>query len=150
GSVDDDRQDHVRPRTGRAAGVPAHASLERPGGKAEAVEGKPEQRVLLKTIAAAPPPDERVLQRSRIEIDRQSHLDVEVLERNGGKVRPMERVQRRHVGTGRLRLADAGEIRRQIEGGFGIRHIAPFEWRRTAYPAETVRWALSITFDAVR
>ncbi len=84
-----DGEDHVRPCAVPPVAEP-HARRERRHAEAEVREHGGEERVLLEAVAAAPCPDEFGFERREVEPDRAAEEDVEVLERDRGRVRAVE------------------------------------------------------------
>src|SRR5262245_47764867 len=89
-------------------------------GVAERRQDEAEKAVLLKAVAAAATVDERGLERCGIELDWPAHLDVEVLERDGGDVGAMQAHERWQIGAVHVRRADARKVGGKVER---IRHV---------------------------
>src|SRR4030095_1228022 len=102
-----------------------------------------EQRVLLKTVATAAPGDQRRLETVDVQPDGQTHLDVEVLERNGTHVRAVQRTKRVEVRQRGLFETEPATVAVEIEGHardirLGLRTCPARAWRlRTSCPWST-------------
>ena len=115
----------MRPRAHLARGpLPDDARRERRGVEPERAEHVVEQEVLLEAVAAAAAVHELALERRQIEPDGPTDERVEVLERNRERVQRLQRAQRLERRGARPRVADALEIRVDVE------HSPPTQIRR--------------------
>ena len=122
--VDRHPQQHVRARQGHAVRyVPHHARGQAGDAKAERIECRLEQQVVLEAVAAAPAAHELLLQRGKIEPHRTAQEGIEILERNRQRVAQMERAQRLQRRRARSAVADAPQIGVEIDP-FGHRGAA--------------------------
>ena len=106
----------------------AHACFARERLESDRAERQREQRVLLETVAAAPACHHLRLQRPRIEAHGASHLNLEVLERNGVDVCAVQRAERRRpIDPGRADRQqlneDENRERRMQQTGVGNQKI---------------------------
>ncbi len=112
-----DGQHHVRARASGPHGALAYTRLARFNREPDRQERRREQAVLFEAIPAAAPADHLRLQCLRRQPHFAAHLDLQVLERDGVHVRPVQRLERSEVGLDRrevrldgARATDAGEI----------------------------------------
>ena len=113
-SVRLDQQRHVR-SSGHAPRAEADPRAQTRDVEPDGLERGGEQRVVLEAVAAAAIADELVLQAREVEPDRAPEQDVEVLERDRRRVREMDRVQHLERRLDRPVVADACEVRVQVE-----------------------------------
>ena len=109
-----DAQRHVRPAA-RAHDVAADAREEPVDRVPEALERRREQQAVLVAVAAAAPGDQLGLHALEVDGDPAAERDVEVLERDRGDVRAVERRERRRPGRAGGVVADAPQIGGQVE-----------------------------------
>ena len=106
-----DSQQHVRPRTdGVVRRVPEDAGRQAAHRKTEAPEDTAEQQVVLVAVASTPLSNQLPMQRVVVQSNRGAQQRIEVLERNGRRMQPMERRQRLDRRLPRSGVTDPVEI----------------------------------------
>jgi hypothetical protein len=104
-------------RPGRAAVVRADPGQEPVDGEADPLEGRAEELRLLVAVTAAATVDDLVLDVRQVHAHAPAEQDVEVLEADRAQVRPVQRGQGRLVRGDRSGVADAAQVRVQIQRG---------------------------------
>ena len=119
-----DPQQHVGAGP-HAAHSRAYARRQRNHAEPQALQDGLEQRVLLEAVASASAGHDLGLQRSQVERDGPAQQDVEVLERDRRHVRCVQRGQRVERRLARSNVADAREVRIEVE----VRHASEYLMR---------------------
>src|SRR5262249_42362529 len=112
-----DSEQHVRAWHDLGRQV-ANASRERRHPKAEAPQHGGEKSVLLEAVTAGAPAGELCFEALHVRGDRTAELNVEVLERDSRGVLVMERPKRIEPSVDRSAVADAREVRADVESKF--------------------------------
>ncbi len=114
-----DFEEHVgaRPYFGRTETDSRRQATQ---GESERLEHGGEKRVMLKAIAAASRGHELRLQIAQVERDAATEHDIQVFERNGRDVREVQRLERLGCRVEDSVVADAREIRYEVEPGLSL------------------------------
>jgi len=122
-----DEQEHVGSGADLGGAGP-NASRQGNHPEPERLERGPEQSVLLEAIAAATSDDELRLERLQVEPDRLPQQDVQVLEGEGGEVRPVQVCERVGAGFSRARHPRSVQVRVEVESS-GWSQVPPLRVR---------------------